>query len=257
MYVRMGAALVVLSMSASLLLHSCTGTRQVSVNPAFTIAGAEYIGMETCAMCHETVVRDFKHADHSRYISLRWYDADVGACESCHGPGSLHVEAGGGAGVHILNPRTNPVPCYGCHLSVQGAFSLQYRHPVPEGRILCVDCHDPHGKDIFATRQRPVLRENEVCDKCHKDKTRPFVFEHEAVRDGCTVCHRTHGSINEKLLIERDSNLCLKCHSQLAMPGAYTIGVTDHTFRLTQGPCWSAGCHTAVHGSNISSSLRY
>jgi hypothetical protein len=31
----------------------------------------------------------------------------------------------------------------------------------------------------------------------------------------------------------------------------------SHTTRLMQGACWSAGCHTAVHGSNINPHLRY
>jgi hypothetical protein len=35
------------------------------------------------------------------------------------------------------------------------------------------------------------------------------------------------------------------------------IGKFDHSSRLAQGSCFSAGCHTAVHGSNINPHLRY
>ena len=35
------------------------------------------------------------------------------------------------------------------------------------------------------------------------------------------------------------------------------IGTVDHTSNLKQGTCFSAGCHTAIHGSNINNHLRY
>jgi predicted CXXCH cytochrome family protein len=88
------------------------------------------------------------------------------------------------------------------------------------------------------------------------------VFEHEALREGCTTCHNPHGSINAKLLVERDVNLCLKCHAQLQamsgpLAGEILIGKEPHTGYLRLGTCYSAGCHTAVHGSNVSPKLRY
>jgi predicted CXXCH cytochrome family protein len=98
---------------------------------------------------------------------------------------------------------------------------------------------------------------NAPCDQCHTEQSKPFVFEHEALRESCTICHSPHGSINDKLLVASDSNLCLRCHAQVTAEGAIELGGQGHDTRLAQGPCWSAGCHTAIHGSNINSSLRY
>jgi predicted CXXCH cytochrome family protein len=100
--------------------------------------------------------------------------------------------------------------------------------------------------------------ENEGCVKCHAAQRGPHVFEHEAVREGCTTCHNPHGSVNAKLLTERNASLCLKCHFLQRAPGGdVIIGGFTHSARLAHGTCWSAGCHEAVHGSKVSSSLRY
>ncbi|MBN1848135.1 MAG: hypothetical protein JW932_06070 [Deltaproteobacteria bacterium] len=181
----------------------------------------------------------------------------IPVCEACHGPASLHVEAGGGRGVYILNPGKKPEVCFQCHTSIQARLRLQYHHPVKEAVIFCTDCHNLHGENIYSVKEMPISRGNTVCMQCHREQTRPRVFEHEALRDGCTICHHAHGSINDKMLIERDNNLCLKCHAQLGTPGTVTIGDFPHTTRLMEGTCWSVGCHTAVHGSNINSHLRY
>jgi DmsE family decaheme c-type cytochrome len=183
-------------------------------------------------------------------------------CESCHGPGSKHIEAGGGRGKFIVNPGNDPASCFQCHLDVHGEFTLPQHHPVLEGHMNCVQCHDPHGTDIFRPSSGLAMaRLNENCAQCHREQTQPFVFEHEAMREGCTVCHNPHGSINRKMLIDSDPNLCLRCHAQVQGPGAsggeIYIGKVPHRAKLQQGTCWAAGCHTAVHGSNIQPQMLY
>lgn len=235
---------------------SCSAPSGRIIAPPAMIQGAEPVGMETCAGCHEEKTREFENTTHGRYLIRGEEGEEVMACESCHGQGSLHLEVGGGIGQYIINPSKNPEPCFQCHAQVQVAFNLEYHHPVREERLTCTNCHDPHG-DIYLARGMRMGRENAVCRQCHKGKTRPRVFVHEALREGCTVCHRPHGSINDKLLVENDSNLCLKCHAQLSTPGTVLIGDFSHTTRLAEGTCWNAGCHTAVHGSDINPHLRY
>ena len=60
----------------------------------------------------------------------------------------------------------------------------------------------------------------------------PFVFEHEAVREGCTTCHNPHGSVNARLLVARNQTLCLRCHfQQQTANGDIYIGNFVHSTR--------------------------
>lgn len=244
--------LLVASPLVMLLVNSCsTMPRTVFAPPE--IPGAEYIGNQACFDCHTNYVRLFPASPHARIHLPGVAKTGQSGCESCHGPGSRHVAAGGGRGRFIFNSGTDAAACFNCHLETHAEFSLPQRHPVIEGKIKCVQCHDPHGMDIMKPAGGLAMaRLNDTCAQCHRDQSRPFVFEHEALREGCTVCHSPHSSINAKLLIERDNNLCLKCHAQQqSAPGRIFIGKEDHTDKLRLGGCWSAGCHTAVHGSNF------
>jgi len=180
----------------------------------------------------------------------------------------LHVQAGGGVGT-IINPRKSPDTCFQCHLDVRAAFQLPHHHPVLEGKMSCSDCHEPHKGIATAGVQTNIqqklrtgglafLTRNETCFECHTQQRGPFVYEHEAVRQGCIVCHTPHGSVNQRLLNERNATLCIKCHFQeQKIPGHIFIGDVDHSNFLQQGTCWSAGCHEEPHGSNVTPLLRY
>jgi len=241
-------------------LTSC-GTVARTVSVPLTIPGASYVGNQACAECHRNLTQVFGASPHGRYHreeGLRM--AGQTGCESCHGPGSLHAQAGGGRERLILNPGKDAGACLECHVETHAELRLPHRHPVLEGKLSCVECHDPHGQDLFkAHGGLAMARVNEGCASCHREQARPFVFEHEALREGCTVCHQAHGSVHPALLVQRDVNLCLKCHAQpQAGVGLVNVGKMGfHTDFVRLGTCWTAGCHTAVHGSNLHPKMLY
>ena len=253
--VRIVAGLFVITTTVFI---SCTTVNRVVVAPP-NIPGAQFVGSGSCSQCHDDVTKNFKTADHARLIAKGANAGEMG-CESCHGPGSLHNESGGERGT-IINPRKNPETCFQCHLEKRGSFSLPHHHPLEDGKVSCVDCHNPHEGRMVKGGGTSLASSEETCFKCHTAQRGPFVFPHEAIREGCTVCHDPHGTVNQRMLISRNADLCLRCHFQQQLPGnttSFTIGnVTAHATFLSRGTCWSGGCHEAVHGSQVNPHLRY
>jgi predicted CXXCH cytochrome family protein len=244
-----------------LLLVSCISVERTVVAPPH-IAGAKFVGSQTCAQCHADTVKSFASATHAKLAARDAKGMDIG-CESCHGPGSVHVAAGGGAG-SIVNPGKSPEACFQCHLDKRGQFSLPNSHPVLEGKVSCIDCHDVHQGNAVRGGGASLAADTETCIRCHTQQAGPFVYEHGAIREeGCTACHNPHGTVNQKMLLARDANLCLRCHLAEDAAG-FNIGgyhsggahASSAGSRLAEGTCWSAGCHEDVHGSNVNASLR-
>jgi len=217
-----------------------------------TIKGAAYVGSDTCSACHEKEVHEFMQSPHAR-VSIPKEGLEAQGCEICHGPASLHVEASGGRG-NILNPKSDAATCFACHMDKKAEFNLPHHHPVLEGKMNCTSCHKPHAAEVRPWSATSLENINQACFDCHKEQRGPFVWEHEAVREGCVTCHAVHGSLHAKMLVARDNNICFRCHTQANFP---VIGLQNHGTRVPQGTCFSAGCHTAVHGSNFDDHLRY
>jgi predicted CXXCH cytochrome family protein len=251
MLARVVLALVV-AVVASVAI-SCSSNRTIVAAP--NIPGATFIGSESCAECHAKINQGFASATHARLKAGGKNSENIG-CESCHGPGSVHKESGG-ARNSIINPGKSPDSCFTCHLDVASRFRLPSHHPVLEGKISCSDCHDPHKGPAIIGGGTALASEQETCGRCHTAQRGPFVFEHEAVREGCTTCHQPHGSVNARMLTERSATLCMKCHFQQQTAAGIFIGGQEHSSRLSRGTCWSAGCHEAVHGSQIGTSMRF
>jgi predicted CXXCH cytochrome family protein len=246
---------------ATLSVYACVKTSRTLLAPP-EIPGAEFVGSEECADCHPDVADRFATATHSLLLAKGENAKNIG-CESCHGAASLHTESGGERGT-IINPRKSPEICFQCHIDKRADFALPYAHPLSggplgltTGRVSCSDCHESHSGSAVLSGGTAPGSMNATCIQCHAAQRGPWVYEHEALREGCTVCHQPHGSPNDKMLTERNATLCLKCHFQEQVAGGQiVIGGQNHAF-LDRGTCWSAGCHEAVHGSNVNSSLRY
>ena len=236
--------------------------------------GAKYIGSKECEQCHEEIYKTFKTADHARLVAEGKNSLAAG-CESCHGPASVHSDSGGevkppfsfssgrppanrpGNSSVLPVARATEAVCYQCHADVRGQFNLPSHHPVPEGKMTCTQCHPPHKGLAHVGGSTALQAKEENCLQCHPAQRGPFVFEHEATREGCSTCHNAHGTVNAKMLTTRDASLCMKCHFQQVRGGSILIGGSDHTTRVQIGTCWTAGCHEAVHGSRVNSSLRF
>jgi len=256
-------SLLILCVLGGLFICSCSsyessGYGQMVLTPPL-MPGASYIGQEMCVTCHEDEGKYFQLSSHSAVvidITEEDVEADeVEGCETCHGPGSLHAEEQGDKSkIVAIDAKT----CFTCHLDIRGKFALQHHHPVVEGHMSCSDCHSMHGHDVHATGGEILERKDEKCFKCHKEQRGPFVFEHDAMREGCQLCHNPHGSISDKMLVAGQSTTCIRCHWQTNFNDDLgRIGTTPHgTFADIGRGAECIDCHTSVHGSNISGSLR-
>lgn len=135
--------------------------------------------------------------------------------------------------------------CYTCHANVRMEFSQTSRHPVPENRMACVDCHDPHGTTTDYDMREVTQRD--TCTRCHGEFQGPFVFEHGDTMETCTNCHRPHGSIQGKLLTVSQPFLCMQCHPTGAHAGLESAG----SKKVYYGRC--TDCHSTIHGTDVPS----
>jgi DmsE family decaheme c-type cytochrome len=165
---------------------------------------------------------------------------------------------------HSIHKASNPLDtCKDCHQQVYAQFQLPSHHPVPEGKMSCVSCHNPHA--ATEAQLNTKMRLNDLCYECHQGKEGPFIFEHAPVVEDCSLCHSPHGAVPNNLLTANEPTLCLQCHefhfhAGLVSPaGPVDVGGTEYenpfgaqsmnvamTTRCTQ-------CHSQIHGSDLPS----
>ena len=131
--------------------------------------------------------------------------------------------------------------CFQCHKDRRAQMARSSHMPLREGKMVCSDCHNPHGTANEALLWTATI--NETCYKCHAEKRGPFLFEHTPVRENCLNCHDAHGSINEYLLKVSRPRLCTECHGFGHAPSA-----GPNSYQIMGRAC--NNCHTQVHGTN-------
>jgi DmsE family decaheme c-type cytochrome len=200
---------------------------------------------DKCLACH-------KNNDPKR---MNWAFSAHGKagveCRHCHGVHSpdIHLKEGRefkGVNVGMWKSDERSAVCMTCHNDVAARMNMPSHHPVKEGGLSCVNCHDPH-----SGKQTTLAGQTEQCTQCHQNVRGPKVFEHAPVVEDCTICHNPHGSPNRRLLQLAQPMQCLQCHSVTAnrhatagtLNGAQMRGCTN--------------CHGAIHGSHSDPTLKY
>jgi DmsE family decaheme c-type cytochrome len=190
------------------------------------LIAATYVGQQTCMGCHAKHAAEFGKTLMGRIASVK----KSMNCETCHGPGSAHVKAGGGRGVGGIisfrpedQSRTaeeNNTICLACH---QKGDRTMWQGSTHETRgVACTNCHTVM-KDVSRKNQLKTASQPDTCYQCHQNKrAQQWRTAHMPVREGkmtCTSCHNPHGSYSEHLLKKATVNdTCYECHAEKRGP---------------------------------------
>ena len=192
------------------------------------IDGASYVGQDTCLECHDDMAGEdfatstggegFAHTIHGRLADFEMMGAETG-CETCHGPGSLHVDAEGDTDL-ILRPAELSAEevgaiCSTCHTDGDLMDWTHSEHALAD--LSCTDCHSMHAeKPLKASLKQ---EDPELCYSCHQEMMAKSNFpSHHPIKEGkmsCGDCHNPHGELNTH---ERTNDLCLDCHTRYQGP---------------------------------------
>jgi DmsE family decaheme c-type cytochrome len=192
---------------------------------------ATYVGSQVCTTCHANQSARFGQTVMGKIFLKNPRNAQEKAgCETCHGPGSAHVAAGGGRGVGGIisfraddatrTPEDNNAICLQCH---EKGSRTQWRGSTHETReVACTNCHTVM-TNVTPKFQLAKLTELDTCFQCHKNKRAEiWRSSHMPIREGkmtCSTCHNPHGSYGEALLKEATVNdNCYKCHAEKRGP---------------------------------------
>lgn len=143
--------------------------------------------------------------------------------------------------------------CTTCHIKQRNDMRLPSHHPVPEGKMSCVSCHNPHG-GIEGNLKADSAQE--LCAKCHSEKVGPFAYDHPPVSDGCSNCHVVHGSSAQRLLKQEQPYLCLSCHKFPHQVRSGPVTNVALSLKHIEQRRRCTDCHRDIHGSDSKAAFK-
>ena len=204
--------------------------------------GATFVGSEECMACHDDMPASLEGTPHASGLFAE-LSSDHG-CESCHGPGSIHVDDPESYSMRVsdLSAEEQSATCQSCH---SGKTQFFWASGVHEDRGLsCLSCHSVHAPKAVKAQLKEAS-ETEQCFSCHKDiRAETWKTSHHPIREGqisCSDCHNPHGSQTDSMIRSASINdQCYSCHTEKRGPFIW-----DHP--PVREDCMT--CHTP-HGSN-------
>jgi Flp pilus assembly protein TadD len=192
-----------------------------------------------CAECHSTNLEKNYDLASDTYRTT-WSEIDV-SCETCHGPGSLHVELADSLGVFWdrrigyglprlkdPDPRVEIETCAPCHARRRVMYPDQREGKPLRDHYPLLDCYTPELLDrelYYADGQ--ILEEDYVYGSYIQSK-----MYQKGVR--CTDCHDPH-SLRVKYMdadapwgTVPDNRLCTGCHTNQHPAGKYDTPAHHH-----------------------------
>mgnify|MGYP001581373857 CR=1 FL=1 len=211
------------------------------------------VGASVCAGCHADKMDSLKSGPHGvRLDKIKGVPLEK-ACETCHGPGSLHAGAGGDKNSPDFNTIRNPAKlragdsaeiCLSCHAGDKKR--MFWSGSAHEGKgVACASCHKVHGANDHLLKSKG---ENELCGSCHRDvkaallKRSKHPLRDGAMADGqgkmaCSSCHNPHGAQGEKLISAKSVNdKCFQCHGEKKAPLLWEHGPVKEDCLICHNP---------------------
>lgn len=227
-------------------------------NQQDTPAAGDYVGTQTCLECHSDQWPSFRMSVH--YQNEQEGEWSGRACESCHGPGSEHVESMGEvpmifSSLGETSVQTKIDQCLGCHGKLGESYFYFRSSDHVKGTIACSDCHKPHTGARYDKLQAPIAGARtdsldyragqEACLQCHQElRTATNLNERHRINEGmvkCVDCHNQHDHATRTELGGFKYDVCVECHTDKEGPFVF-----EHLSVRVEG---CTACHSSLHGN--------